>query len=177
MNKQTFSIFATGLILFLSSCKKTDLQDVTPSEEVTSVTVADASAWKSVGSWVAGEDEKTRTAGGLLTKTKTVSGVISDSSITPGVFEDGLVLVYKKTNGSIKSLPLEENGVEWYYQVSENGIEINGDGVKSDDQITNHTFQYFVVSASRVAELEAAGQTRSELMKLSHENATALLKK
>ncbi len=164
MNKQTFFILTSGLILSLSACKKTDIkEDLAIVDKY--VAAAAAPAWRSVGSWSTTQEDAS----------VIYNGSVTDTSLTAAIVADGLVLVYKKSGSEVQSLPVEEAGKFWYYQVSENTLEINCEGAESDDAVKQQTFQYILLSAEQVADLESKGHSRSDLMTLSHENARALL--
>src|SRR5205809_1139513 len=92
-----------------------------------------------------------------------------------------LVLVYKKSGSTVTALPYEEQAATgsyfWYYQVASGSLSITADaydGAKTPS--ADQSFKYFVVSADKLAELEAQGHSKAELMKLTYENAAAILK-
>ena len=104
---------------------------------------------------------------------------INDNAITASVAEKGLVLVYKKTANSINALPFDKKGISeehWYYQVSPGKILINCDAYGSDQSLNEtSSFQYFIISAEKLNELEASDKSRIDIMELSYEQASTLL--
>jgi hypothetical protein len=169
MNKQTLSILALSLTLFVSSCRKLDVQ--APEVAATAAAVPTAAAkWSSVTNWSASKQ----------TDFTLHYGKIQDSTITASVASKGLVLVYQKTSGAVNSLPFEQTGAStkaWYYQVSEGTIMISCDAYGTDQKLANdESYAYFVLSQDKVKELTAQGFNTAELMNLSYEKASSLIK-
>lgn len=163
MNKRSLLILTLAASVFATSCKK---QDSLTSENTAT---ALAPEWKSAGKWTA-----------ATTDDATVySSTITDKALTSPIVENGLVLVYMKTASGVQSLPYQETGTSgtyWYYQVSQNGIELNAETKGQVSVEDNKNFNYFIVSAEKLKTLEAQGHTQMELMSLTYENAAALLK-
>ncbi len=161
MNKHKLFIAGLSVLLFAASCKKTD---VSPTKEKQNV--ATASDWKSAADWTSSKEEKY-----IVNSSK-----FQDNSISSAIIENGLVLVYMKNASLIEALPSQQKDIYWYYQVSENTIEINAD-VYGTDELENKTnFKYFVLTEERLKSLEEKGHSRSELMGLTYEDAATLLK-
>jgi len=174
MNKQNFLVLGMSVALFVTACKKNDLQQSAPTAPATAATAAPVSTsanWRSISNWSAqGQDKYT-----------TFTSAIGDSSISGSVASKGLVLVYKKSGSTVTALPYEEQAATgsyfWYYQVASGSLSVVADaydGAKTP--AADQSFKYFVVSADKLAELEAQGHSKAELMKLTYENAAALLK-
>jgi hypothetical protein len=161
MNKHRFLIVAMGVTLFAASCKKNDLV----KEEATTV----QTEWKTASSWKSSKEE------GYVAHNST----IEDKNITADVVENGLVLVYLKNGNNINSLPYQQKGAAnayWYYQVSENTIELNADMTEGAQPDSRQAFSYFIVSADKVKLLEKKGLSIAEMMSLSYEQAKNILK-
>jgi hypothetical protein len=168
MKKHTFAAAALSVILLATSCKKNDVQS--PTAAGTTTTDAVASSWKTVSNW------SKESAEGYAV----YSSNIQDSAITASVAADGLVLVYKNGTSGAIALPAEEKATGksyfWYYQVSEGSLLINADAYGSATSPAGQTIKYYVLSADQLSSLEAKGYSKAELMKLSYETASAILK-
>jgi|GEM_PF-1528593 len=175
MNKQKFLILGMSVALLVTACKKNDLQQsVAAASTTTAAAAATASTsanWRSISNWSAQSQDKYTT----------FTSAIGDSSISGSVASKGLVLVYKKSGSTVTALPYEEQAATgsyfWYYQVASGNLSITADaydGAKTP--AADQSFKYFVVSADKLAELEAQGHSKAELMKLTYENAAAILK-
>jgi hypothetical protein len=104
------------------------------------------------------------------------SSTIEDAAITSDVASNGLVLVYKKGSAENMALPSEEGkSFFWYYQVSEGSLQIHADAYGSRQPGTDVSVQYFVLTADKLAQLDSDGYSKAELMKLTYENAKAIL--
>jgi hypothetical protein len=109
------------------------------------------------------------------------SNKVTDQSITAAITQGGMVLAFKKNGTTISPLPSEEkNGADsyfWYYQVSEGSIVFNVDAYgNAAAPAAANSFKYYVISASQLKDLEQKGYSKAELMRLTYENAQALLK-
>lgn len=169
MNKHKLAISAfVAITLITTACKKNDLKHQ-PANQKTTETAA-TSQWKSVSTWSnSKQDEFT-----------VFSGKIEDNNITSEVVSKGLVLVYKSNGANVLTLPGEDKNANnyWYYQVSKGSVIITSDvyGAAAEfDQ--SSTFQYFILTKEKVAELEAQGYSKAKLMSLSHADASQLLAK
>ena len=160
MNTRKFFILGLSAALLTASCRKQDLvQENTPA-------VAPAS-WTSVSNWSSSTEENQ----------KAYSSSISDKGITADVVENGLVLVYMKSGNAIESMPFHQsaNNTYWYYQVSENSLQLNADVPSAGKLGEGQSFSYFIVTAERLKALEDKGLSQDELMSLTYEKAAALL--
>ena len=169
MNKHKLMVLGLSAVLFASSCKKNDLQNsvaqASPAKAVQS------SEWKSISNWSTQSQENY----------KVYSSNVQDSAISSAVASQGLVLAYKKNGSTVSALPYEEKAGTgsyfWYYQVSQGGIAIMADAYGGATTPANSLgFKYFVISADKLSQLESAGHSKAELMKLSYDEASALLK-
>lgn len=167
MNKHKFLAALLFAGVAFTACKKTDVQQNVPTQ---TSAATPSSEWKTVSSWSSEKEEQYTV----------YNSTIEDNSITSAIASDGLVLAYKKSNGVAQVLPFEEkiNGGSyfWYYQVSEGSITISADAYGSAKQPSIEGIRYFVLSADKLNELEGKGYSKARLMKLSYENAAALLK-
>jgi hypothetical protein len=165
MKKNTFVMLSLGVTLLIASCKKEDVPaNASPNQASTSVT--NTAQWKSL-SWTSSKDEN------LIT----YSSKISDSSINNNIAASGLVLVFKKSSTGIESLPFQEkqSNIYWYYQVANGSVRINSDS-KSDQNLNDQSFSYFIITPEKLSALETQGKTKVDLLQLSYEEAVALLK-
>lgn len=165
MKKNTFVILSLGVTLLIASCKKEDVP-ANRSANQTSVSVSTTSQWRAL-SWSSSKDENITT----------YSSKISDSSINNNIASSGLVLVFKKDNAGVESLPFQEksSNAYWYYQVANGSVRINSDS-KSEQNLSGQSFSYFIITPEKLSALEAQGKTKVDLMQLSYEQAVALLK-
>ncbi len=163
MNKHKFFVLGISLSLLAVSCRKQDVVSDKASPEVM------LSEWKAMNNWSALKEDKYTS----------YNNSITDNALTVDVIENGLVLVYMKAGTHIESLPFQQKGktdAYWYYQVSENTIQLNA-YVYSAAAISNQqAFRYFIINADKLKSLEENGHSQSELMSLNYENAAALLK-
>ena len=185
MKNVQFPILALSAILLISSCKKDDFQEesATNDANIEAITnAADTVGWKSTAKWETADQE-----------TFSVHYItIEDAGITADVADDGLVLLYKKNDKAINSLPFEENlakseatesGDEentnanyWYHQVTEGNLLISCDVyANSKAPETANRFKYFIITPEKLQSLTADGHTTEELMGLSYAEAAALL--
>lgn len=166
MNKHKLSILALAAVMLVTSCRKIDVtpENSMPAPTVTVPNAAASSAWRTAGSWGTSNEGKSQRA------------TFQDSVISSNVIENGMVLVYKKSGNDIKALPLQEGGAYWYYQASKGDLTISVDAAEKTSNTNGTSFRYFVISEQKLAELEAAGKSRFELMDLSFADAEALLK-
>jgi hypothetical protein len=171
MKKHNLLVAGIGLALMLTACKKSDVLSPAAATETVAPATNATSDWKTISSWTAETKDKF----------SIYSGKSENSAVTPAVAANGLVLVYKKSGNSIMALPGEEkNGNSsyfWYYQVSEGNIEILADGYGAAKTPGNEqNFAYFILSADQLSALETKGHSKAELMTLSYESVSALLK-
>jgi hypothetical protein len=154
-----------ALMLLIASCKKEDVRQTT-TDNVSSGSALKAQ-WNSLSNWQNSKNENVTTYFSRLT----------DSSITKDVVNAGIVLVYKKTGNDIQSLPLQEkdNKTYWYYQVANGSIRINSDN-NDGQNLGTQTFSYFVVTPEQLSKLEASGKTKLDLLQLSYDQASSLIK-
>jgi len=154
-----------ALMLLIASCKKEDVRQTT-TDSVSSGTASKAQ-WNSLSSWQNSKTENVTTYFSRLT----------DSSITNDVVNAGIVLVYKKTGNDIQSLPFQEKDGKtyWYYQVAKGSIRINSDNNEGQNFATQ-TFSYLVVTPEQLSKLEASGKTKLDLLQLSYDQASSLIK-
>ncbi len=154
-----------ALVLLFASCKKEDVRQANATDNASGA--SSKTQWNSLGAWGNSTTENVTTYFSKLT----------DSSITSEVVNNGLVLVYKKTGSDIQLLPFQEKDSKtyWYYQVAKGSIRINSDN-NDGQNLTASTFTYFVVTPQQLSNLEAKGKTRFDLLQLSLDEATSLLK-
>jgi hypothetical protein len=168
MNKHKLAITAFAVItLIATACKKNDLKHQ-PAEPKAPETAVATSQWRTVSSWSNSKQDAFTV----------YSGKIEDNNITSDVVSKGLVLVYKSNGANILTLPAEDKGSNnyWYYQVSKGSVVITSDVYGAGfDQAS--TFQYFILTKEKVAELEAQGYSKAKLMSLSHAEASQLIAK
>lgn len=163
MNTNKILLLAIGVSLFASSCRKTDVQHESPAS-------AAAQEWKPVSSWSSRSEENATV----------YENNIQDSALTASVTAKGLVLVYKRSGNDVTALPFEEkatnNSYFWYYQVSEGNLTISAEtSAQSPAPSRELGVRYFIISPEKLKSLESEGHSKSELMKLSLENAKAIL--
>ena len=154
-----------AFVLVIASCKK---EDVKQSNTTNNVSTTKASQWKFINNWSSSKTDSTTTI--YFSK-------LTDSSITGDVVKGGLVLLFKKTGDDIQALPFleKDDKTYWYYQVSKGSIRINIDN-NSGENLNAHSFSYFVVTQQKLSELEANGNTKLDLLQLSYDQATTILK-
>lgn len=169
MNKHKFLIPFLTAALSITACKKNDLLQSTQQKAATA-TLINNTQWKSVSAW-SGEKEENTTV---------YSGSLSDTSINAGIASKGLVLVYKKSGNTITALPAEvktdKGSYFWYYQVSQGNITLVADAEGTATTPKEEGFTYFAISADKLKTLETQGYTKANLMTLTYENASAILK-
>ena len=153
-----------ALVLLIASCKK---EDVRQKVKESASGASSKTQWNSLGAWGNSTTENVTTYFSKLT----------DSSITNEVVNNGLVLVYKKSGSDIQLLPFQEKDSKtyWYYQVTKGSIRINSDN-NDGQNLAASTFTYFVVTPRQLSNLEVKGKTKFELLQLSLDEATSLLK-
>jgi hypothetical protein len=161
MKSYKLTILGFGLMLLIASCKKEDVKANVPAAS----SVESDSKWNSIANWSSSKTDNVTT---YFSK-------VSDSSITANVANAGLVLVFKKSGNTIQSLPVQEQDVYWYYQVSKGSLRINSEN-NSGQNLNQQSFSYFVITPQQLSTLEASGKTRFDLLDLSYDQAAALLK-
>ena len=152
-------------MLLMVSCRKEDVRQT--SAQNASQNISKGLQWSSLSDW---SNVKTESVTTYFSK-------FSDSAVTADVASAGLVLVFKKNENSIESLPFQEKDGKtfWYYQVSKNAIRINSDD-SNGENLDRQSFSYIIITPQKLSALEANGKTRSDLLQLSYEQAVALLK-
>jgi len=171
MNKHQILVAVLGATLVFASCKKSDVQnDMSLSQRMNNIKYA-AAQWKTLNNWSSESEEKYTV----------YSNSVEDQNITSSVASKGLVLAYKKTSGSIATLPSDEKTANgsyfWYYQISNGNIVFSADAYgQAGKPGAEQNFAYFIVSPEKLKDLEAKGYSKAQVMKLSYENAAALLK-
>lgn len=166
MKNYKFPFMGFTLLLLIASCKKEDVRQTT-SNDVSSATVSKTSQWNTLSNWSNSSTENVTTYFSKMT----------DSTVTSDVVNAGLVLVYKKSGSEIQALPFQEKDSKtyWYYQVSKGSIRINSDN--NDGQtLSAQAFSYIVFSPQQLSKLEASGKSKFDLLQLSYDQATSLLK-
>jgi len=165
MKSYKLPVMGIALMLLIASCKKEDVRQTT-TDNVSSGTASKAK-WNSLSSWQNSKTENITTYFSRLT----------DSSITNDVVNEGMVLVYKKTGNEIQALPILEKGNKtyWYYQVAKGSIRINSDN-NDGQNLGTQTFSYLVVTPEHLSKLEASGKTKLDLLQLSYDQASSLIK-
>jgi hypothetical protein len=158
-------LLAFIVVSVIASCKKEDVRQTTLQN--VSESISKGSQWTSLSDW---SNLKTENS-------TTYFSTFSDSSITPDVASTGLVLIFKKIENNIQSLPFQEKDSKtyWYYQVSKGKIRINSDN-SNGENLNRQSFSYFVITPEKLSVLEANGKTKSDLLQLSYEQAVAILK-
>jgi len=171
MNKHKLPVLGFSLLLLITSCKKTDVQQDSNSPTPVSASISSSSPdWKSITNWSSYKTEKFTT---FNTK-------IEDSTITNAVAASGLVLAFTKNGNNINVLPFQEKGTNdsyWYYQVSKGAISISCDAYDSSESLTATSLKYFVFSPEQLNDLEAKGHSKITLLQLSYEEIVTLLNK
>jgi hypothetical protein len=165
MKSYKLPILGIGLMLLIASCKKEDVRQTNATANASGA--SSKTQWSSISAWGNSTTENVSTYFSKLT----------DSSITGEVVNNGLVLVYKKTGSDIQLLPFQEKdgNTYWYYQVAKGSIRINSNN-NDGQNLTASTFTYFVVTPQQLSNLEAKGKTKFDLLQLSLDDATSLLK-
>ena len=153
------------IVSFIASCKKEDVRQT--NLQNASESISKGSQWTSLSDW---SNLKTQNS-------TTYFSTFSDSTITADVASTGLVLIFKKNENDIQSLPFQEKDGKayWYYQVSKNKIRINSDN-SNGESLNRQSFSYFVITPEKLSVLEANGKTKSDLLQLSYEQAVDILK-
>ena len=166
MNKHKILTAVLGTALIVVACKKADLQN-----EFFPKTSSSASEWKSLTDWSSQSEENYT----VYTTT------IEDKTITSDIASQGLVLAYKKTSGSTVALPCDEKGSNgsyfWYYQISDGNIVFSADAYgKTNKPGRDQGFAYYIISPDKLNDLQTKGYSKAQLMKLTYEEASKLLK-
>jgi len=169
MNKHKILVTILGAAIVFASCKKSDVQH--DAFQKANLTPSVTAQWKSLNNWSSQSEEKYTV----------YSNAVTDTNITSSIASKGLVLAYKKTSNSIVALPSDEkesnNSYLWYYQISDGNIVFSADAYgQAEKPGANQAFAYFVISPEKLKDLETKGYSKAQLMKLSYENAVALLK-
>jgi len=168
MKKHNLIAFGFGIALLATACKKNDVKETSAAAPAAAATTSN---WTSPGNWSKQTEENTAV----------YSSKVEDKNITSAIAQGGMVLAFKKNGNDITALPVEEkNGTAsyfWYYQISEGTIVFNADadGTASSPSSAN-SFKYFIISADQLKDFEQKGYSKAELMRLTYENAQALLK-
>lgn len=154
-----------ALMLLIVSCKKEDVQQVNPSTKISSGNKV--SGWNSLSNWIKSE----------IDSTTAYSTKITDTSINSDVIKSGLVLLFKKNGNEIQSLPFQQKETKsyWYYQVSKGSIRVTSANNEQGQSLADQ-FYYFVLSSQKLSTLAASGKTKLDLMQLTFEQASTLLK-
>jgi len=165
MKSYKLPILGIGLVLLIASCKKEDVRQTNSTDSTSGA--SSKTQWSSLTAWGNSTTENVTTYFSKLT----------DSSITNEVVNNGLVLVYKKSGTDIQLLPFQEKDSKtyWYYQVAKGFVRINSDN-NNGQNLAASTFTYFVVTPEQLSNLEAKGKTKFDLLQLSLDEATSLLK-
>ena len=106
MNKHTLPVIGFSLLLLITSCKKTDVQQENNLASPAATTVATASStasvsdWKTLSNWNSSKSEKFTS----------YSAIVEDSTISNAVAGSGLVLAFVKNGNTVSALPIEEKG-------------------------------------------------------------------
>jgi hypothetical protein len=169
MNKHKILAAVFGAAIVFTACKKTDVQREAAQNQVSATTTA--AQWKPLNNWTSQSQEKYTV----------YSNTVEDKNISSAIASKGLVLAYKKTSSSVVALPTDEKGSNgsyfWYYQISDGAIVFSADAYgTAKTPGADQSFAYFIVSPEKLNELQEKGYSKAELMKLSYENAAALLK-
>lgn len=175
MKTVKFPILCLAVTLFAASCKKNDVQGETSSES-TAATAASDLSWKTISQWE-NDDQGTFSVHYFT---------IADSSITADVADNGLVLVYKKADTNVNTLPFEEGNPGdastasntanyWYHQVSEGSLLVSCDVYTGKADDAANSFKYFVITPEKLESLASDGYDAEKLMNLSYNDAAALL--
>lgn len=165
MKQYKLPFMGIALMLLIASCKKEDVRQTNAKGSASEV--SSKTQWSSLSAWGNSKNENVTTYFSKLT----------DSLITNEVVNNGLVLVYKKSGSDIQLLPFQEKDSKtyWYYQVAKGSLRINSDN-NDGQNLAASTFTYFVVTPQQLSNLEAKGKTKFDLLQLSLEEATSLLK-
>lgn len=164
------------LLLVAAGCRKDLNENMTPEVPESNIEVAAAtvgtngiteSAWEAGSEWTTVEQPSF---------TVYHTNIKSDA-VSADAAEKGMIRVFKTDdNGqSTRSLPFEETKgsqrLYWYYQVTEGNIMIAVDvyGNKSNPA-TSSQFKNIVITSDAVTGFEAQGQTKADLMRMSHDN-------
>ena len=167
MNKLKLPVLGLGLILLITSCKKSDTHN--PDILKNDVPASQASEWKIVNNWNSAKgDEFT-----------SYNSTIEDTTITNAVAGSGLVLAFTKNGNGVNALPYEEKETNnyWHYQILKGAIIFSFDHFSGKESLTTTAFKYYVFTPEKLKDLEVKGHSKIELIKLSYENVTAILGK
>ena len=176
MNKHTLPVIGFSLLLLITSCKKTDVQQENNLASPAATTVATASStasvsdWKTLSNWNSSKSEKFTS----------YNAIVEDSSISNAVAGAGLVLAFVKNGNTVSALPFEEKGSSnsyTYYQVARGSIIFSSDVYSGTSSMNAASFKYFVFSPEQLKDLEAKGHSKAELLQLSYEGLTAVVNK
>ena len=172
MKKHNLVAFGFGIALLATACKKTDMQQA-PKEQAAPVAAvtAPASNWTILGNWSKKTEENYAT----------YSNPVNDKAITAAIAEGGMVLAFMKNGNNITALPVEEKGNGsssfWYYQVAAGTVVFNADAYGTTAAPgAERSFKYYVLTSDQLKDLEQKGYSKAELMRLTYENAQAILK-
>ena len=167
MNKLKLLVLSLGLILLITSCKKSDSQN--HDILMNGAPASQASEWKTVSNWISAKGEEFTS----------YYSRIEDTTITNSVANSGLVLAFTKNGNGIYTLPFEEKGTKdfWHYQIHKGAITFSLDDYSTKQSLTTTGFKYYVFTPEKLKDLEAKGHSKIELIKLSYENVTAILSK
>lgn len=163
--KHSISILLVAAIaLLFASCRKSDL--ITETATTSEITSVATSEWHA-GTWQSAKG-----------KSSTVNYfVITDNALSTAA--DGMVIVFKKSGTSVRTLPFEEkvgnHTIYWFYQISGNTITINKQGGTEENSSSNDLFNHIVISANQLEQLTVKGYTYQKLMGLSIEEIKAIL--
>lgn len=150
----------------LISCKK-DVNEVPAGQEAT---ISASSMAPSTSSWKAEEWSTTDNS------VHTLFSTTKQASITKEDLQQGLVRVFRTdASGAQKSLPFTEtiNGVNysWYYQASENNVEIIVDAIGSkENPAVQSDFKIVVLKKEDVSRMESQGHSKTALMNARFED-------
>lgn len=167
MNKHKFLTVAISAIFLVTACKKSDVQH----EDNTATGTSTAWQWKSLSNWNSETGEETTV----------YSTTIEDPAITADIAAGGMVIVFKNSGSGVTAMPYEETvsggTYSWFYQIAEGSLTIQAEvSGNASAPATGQGVHYFILTADKLKELDSKGHSKEELMKLSFENAQAILK-
>lgn len=161
-------LLGLAIVLLVASCRKEDVQKPEISKTNSATSVAKVSGWISLNNWSSSANDNSTT---YFSK-------VSDTAISADVVNTGLVLAFAKTGTQIQTLPFEDETTKtyWYYQVSNGSLRINGDNSNANQNFNGKNIIYFVLTSQQLADLESKGKSKFDLMQLTYDQASALLK-
>jgi hypothetical protein len=167
MNKHKFLTVAISGLLLVTACKKSDVQH----EDSTATGTNTAWQWKSLSNWSSETGEEATV----------YSTTIEDPAITADIAANGMVIVFKNSGSGVAAMPYEEavsgGSYSWYYQIAEGSLTIQAEvSGNVSAPATGQGVHYFILTTDKLKELDTKGHSKEELMKLSFENAQAILK-